>query len=50
VLGESVTTGAVAGLLLILAGSWLATDGRVPPGLVALNARIRGRELHEPAR
>jgi drug/metabolite transporter (DMT)-like permease len=50
VLGESVTAGAVAGLLLILAGSWLATDGRVPPGLAALNARIRRRELHEPAR
>jgi hypothetical protein len=23
----------VAGLLLILAGSWLSTDGRMPPGL-----------------
>ena len=22
-----------AGLLLILAGSWLSTDGRLPPGL-----------------
>jgi len=33
VLGESVGTGAIAGLLLILAGSWLATDGRLPPGL-----------------
>ena len=35
ILDEQVTTGAVAGLLLILAGSWLSTDGRVPPGLVA---------------
>jgi len=50
VLGESVTAGAVAGLLLILAGSWLATDGRVPPGLSALAARVRRRGLHEPAR
>lgn len=32
-LGEPVTAGAVAGLLLILAGSWLATGGRPPtPG------------------
>jgi drug/metabolite transporter (DMT)-like permease len=30
-LGEDVTAGAVAGLLLILAGSWLATGGG-PPG------------------
>jgi drug/metabolite transporter (DMT)-like permease len=32
-LGERPGTGAVAGLLLILAGSWLSTDGRLPPGL-----------------
>jgi drug/metabolite transporter (DMT)-like permease len=31
-LGESLSFAAVAGLLLILAGSWLATGGR-PPGL-----------------
>src|SRR5437763_13607834 len=31
-LGESLGAGAVAGLLLILAGSWLSTDGRLPPG------------------
>jgi drug/metabolite transporter (DMT)-like permease len=31
-LGESPGAGAVAGLLLILAGSWLSTDGRLPPG------------------
>ena len=42
VLGESVTAGA--GLLLILAGSWLATDGRVPPGLAAIVTRLRGHE------
>jgi hypothetical protein len=41
VLGESVTAGAVAGLLLILAGSWLATDGRLPPGLAAVVTRGR---------
>lgn len=33
ILGESIGAGAIAGLLLILAGSWLATDGRLPPGL-----------------
>jgi len=48
VLGESVTAGAIAGLLLILAGSWLATDGRLPPGLAAVATRWRGRR--EPAR
>jgi drug/metabolite transporter (DMT)-like permease len=49
VLGESVTAGAVAGLLLILAGSWLATDGRLPPGLAGLAGRLRRRDLQEPA-
>lgn len=43
VLGESVTAGAVAGLLLILAGSWLATDGRLPPGLTAAISSQRTR-------
>jgi len=43
VLDESVTTGVVAGLLLILAGSWLSTDGRVPPGIAALAHRARAR-------
>jgi drug/metabolite transporter (DMT)-like permease len=33
ILGERPGAGAVAGLLLILAGSWLSTDGRLPPGL-----------------
>ncbi|HEX8082835.1 MAG TPA: DMT family transporter [Solirubrobacteraceae bacterium] len=32
-LDESLSAAAVAGLLLILAGSWLATGGGVPPGL-----------------
>jgi drug/metabolite transporter (DMT)-like permease len=43
VLGERPGVGAVAGLLLILAGSWLSTDGRVPPGLAALVTRVRPR-------
>ena len=43
ILDESVTTGTVVGLLLILAGSWLATDGRLPPGLTALIERRRER-------
>jgi drug/metabolite transporter (DMT)-like permease len=46
VLGESPGPGAVVGLLLILAGSWISTDGRMPPGLVALFAR--GRRAPEP--
>jgi drug/metabolite transporter (DMT)-like permease len=33
ILGERPGPGAVAGLLLILAGSWLSTDGRLPPFL-----------------
>jgi len=33
ILGESLGPGAIAGLLLILAGSWLSTYGRLPPGL-----------------
>jgi drug/metabolite transporter (DMT)-like permease len=44
ILGERPGAGAVAGLLLILAGSWLSTDGRLPPGLAAGLARLRRRE------
>jgi drug/metabolite transporter (DMT)-like permease len=43
VLGERPGAGAVAGLLLIIAGSWLSTDGRLPPGLIALVIRRRRR-------
>jgi drug/metabolite transporter (DMT)-like permease len=43
VLGERPGAGAVAGLLLILAGSWLSTDGRLPPGLTAIVTRLRKR-------
>ncbi len=42
-LGERPGAGAIAGLLLIIAGSWLSTDGRVPPGLTALFTRARRR-------
>jgi drug/metabolite transporter (DMT)-like permease len=40
ILDEHLTGATVAGLLLILAGSWLSTDGRLPPGLAALVARL----------
>jgi hypothetical protein len=43
-----VTAGAVVGLLLILAGSWLSTDGRLPPGLGAVVARLRRRREPSP--
>ena len=43
VLGESPGAGAIAGLLLILAGSWLSTDGRLPPGPRAVVTRVRAR-------
>jgi drug/metabolite transporter (DMT)-like permease len=43
VLGERPGAGAVAGLLLILAGSWLSTDGRLPPPLAAVVTRVRER-------
>jgi drug/metabolite transporter (DMT)-like permease len=42
-LGESLTAGAVAGLLLILAGSWLSTGGRPPSGLARIGSRLRRR-------
>ena len=38
-LGEQPGAGAIAGLLLILAGGWLATDGRLPPGIARVAAR-----------
>lgn len=47
-LGEQPGAGAIAGLLLILAGGWLATDGRVPPGLASLMARPRLRRRARP--
>jgi drug/metabolite transporter (DMT)-like permease len=43
VLDESITFAAVAGLLLILAGSWLATGGGPPRGLTEAIGRISRR-------
>jgi drug/metabolite transporter (DMT)-like permease len=43
VLDERPGPGAIVGLLLILAGSWISTDGRVPPGLAAILTRRRLR-------
>jgi len=40
-LGEKPGAGAVAGLLLIIAGSWLATGGAPPAGRLAASARWR---------
>jgi drug/metabolite transporter (DMT)-like permease len=45
-LGESLGPSAVAGLLLILAGSWLSTGGRLPPGLMR---RLGSPPRGEPA-
>lgn len=47
VLDEHPGAGAIVGLLLILAGSWLSTDGRLPPGLMR---RIRPNSGRAPAR
>ena len=49
ILGERPGVGAVAGLLLILAGSWLSTDGRLPPGLTALADRATPRRARRRA-
>jgi drug/metabolite transporter (DMT)-like permease len=55
-LGESIGLVAVAGLLLILAGSWMSTGGRTPPGLAtawhsmnAARARVRPARPKKPA-
>jgi drug/metabolite transporter (DMT)-like permease len=48
ILGERPGAGAVAGLLLILAGSWLSTDGRLPPGLLRRVGRIGAPERERP--
>ena len=45
-LGESITSAAIAGFLLILAGSWLATGGGGPTGLAAKwKSRVVERRL-----
>jgi drug/metabolite transporter (DMT)-like permease len=41
ILGEHLGTGSVLGLLLILVGSWLSTDGRLPPRLLSLGRSAR---------
>jgi drug/metabolite transporter (DMT)-like permease len=48
-LDESLGAASVAGLLLILAGSWLATGGRPPGGLVRLAFRPRADRLPRPS-
>jgi drug/metabolite transporter (DMT)-like permease len=45
-LGEGLGPSAVAGLLLILAGSWLSTGGRMPPGVMT---RVEGRRRRREA-
>ena len=50
VLGESPGAGAIAGLALILAGSWLSTDGRLPGRLEALSRRRRPGARRRPSR
>ena len=47
-LGERPGPAAVAGLLLVLAGSWLSTGGRLPPGL-ARRATARAGRVELPA-
>src|SRR5215217_6490890 len=49
VLGERPGAGAIAGLLLILAGSWLSTDGRLPPGIAGVVSRVRRSPRRSPA-
>jgi hypothetical protein len=48
VLGEQPGAGAIAGLLLILAGSWLSTDGRLPPWRVGAARRSHRDEQALP--
>jgi drug/metabolite transporter (DMT)-like permease len=49
ILDERPGAGAIAGLLLILAGSWLATGGRTPPGLLAVVGRLQERRTRRRA-
>jgi drug/metabolite transporter (DMT)-like permease len=51
-LGERPGAGAVAGLLLILAGGWLSTDGRLPPGVSRglASLGVRGARGPRPVR
>jgi drug/metabolite transporter (DMT)-like permease len=47
-LDEHPGAGAVAGLLLILTGSWLSTGGRIPPMYGAQRGRGRARATERP--
>jgi drug/metabolite transporter (DMT)-like permease len=49
-LGEGLGPSAVAGLLLILAGSWLSTGGKLPPGLTIPIGTRRRRTAPAPQR
>ena len=44
-LGEQLGPGAIAGLLLILVGSWLSTDGRLPPWVARMRRSRRSRAV-----
>jgi drug/metabolite transporter (DMT)-like permease len=46
-LGERLGAGALIGLVLILAGSWLSTDGRLPRSAERLLSRQAGRAAVE---
>lgn len=48
-LDERIGAASVAGLLLILAGSWLATGGRPPSGMVRLAFPRRAHRLPRPS-
>jgi drug/metabolite transporter (DMT)-like permease len=43
ILGEGLGSGAIAGLAMILGGSWIATDGRLPGGITPRTVRARSR-------
>ncbi len=49
-LGEQPDGGTVAGLLLILAGSWLSTGGRMPPRLMMRLGGLRAPLPSRPSR
>ena len=49
-LGEGIGLSAAAGLLLILAGSWLSTGGKPPPGVMTRLAGRRRRREAVPQR
>jgi drug/metabolite transporter (DMT)-like permease len=48
-LDERIGAASVAGLLLILAGSWLATGGRPPSAMVRLAFSRRADRLPRPS-